>query len=670
MIQNNGLYISATERDAFESLKIGADANNTTYYVGSNFDADTVPIPLQEGQSVDVSFDTLIVIDGEEPTIILQGKKHSRGFREGLQSALTPTQMAAVNSGITVTKRIQYDNYENGKQDALSNAQLAAANSGITAAKVAQYDGYAKGKQNKLTSAQLDAVNSGITSNLRRTFNDTTSKVNAYTKATLSLRCLRDKKCRLDYLETENSIFSDMGIVTPSRSYHALISEPFTLDYDAIPIIDGSCKRNGWKYYFVVNVEIGHGTELVEMVNDDSPYLQGNYSATNSIYYFGNIWDVDYEDYEEEATEVFYEWYRYSDLKGCEARIIAVNVNSNDVSQTDANSQDVFKVTVANVNNFIEAYKLIEQNEIKECKDKYFTGKLWKGEPNNVDAREIDMYYMRRTATPTYKAKMVNGEYQCVPIADADNTYDLYVAILDYDHIGHSYISLTAPNGAFIAEQTDNFTNDGSITVLGNPVFNPTYTGNRKKLIVSPTDSCVWYEANETIADVLKREIDYRELLSAEVAALTSANSLCPWKKYDAITGDNAYPNFISLVSGNTTAWQIDDDTLVGNIEIDATKGNRIFDFRNLKDANDKPIPVNFVVNIAGFTSYETIIFFKGIDTYSISPTSPLAMSSLCFCGEEPDLDTEKEYVLSIQGNTFIFGELSRGVDAETKEEE
>lgn len=668
MIQNNGLYISATERDAFESLKIGADANNTTYYVGSNFDADTVPIPLQEGQSVDVSFDTLIVIDGEEPTIILQGKKYPRGFREGLQSALTPAQMAAVNSGVTAEKVAEHD----AKQNALSNVQLAAVNSGITATKRIQYDGYANGKQNKLTSAQLDAVNSGITSNLRRIFNDTTSKVNAYTKATLSLRCLRDKKCRLDYLESENSIFSDMGTATPSGSYHALISEPFTLDYDAIPTIDGSCKRNGWKYYFVVNVdaEIGTGdVELVEMVDDDSPYLQGSDSVTNSIYYFGNLWDVDYEDYEDEATEVFYGFYRYSDLKGCEARIIAVNVNSNDVSQTDANSQDVFKVTVANVNNFIEAYNLIEQNEIKECKDKYFTGKLWKGEPNSPDAREVDMYYAQRSAIPTYKAKKVGDNYVCVPIADADNTYDLYVAVLDYDHIGHSYISLTAPNGAFIAEQTDNFTNDGSITVLGNPVFNPTYTGNRMKLIVSPTDSCVWYEANETIADVLKREIDYRELLSAEVAALTSANSLCTWKKYDAITGDNAYPNFTSLVSGNTTAWQIDDDTLVGNIEIDATKGNRIFDFRNLKDANDEPIPVNFVVNIAGFTSYETIIFFKGIDVYSISPTSPLAMSSLCFCGEEPDLDTEKEYVLSIQGNTLIFGELNRGVDAETEEE-
>lgn len=666
MITSISMHVgsSTEEREAFDSLKVAANATNTKYYIGTDF---TTVYDLLPGETVDVSFDTYVEIDGADPLIIYQGTKQPRGFREGLQPALTPAQLAAVNSGITAEKVAEHD----AKQTALSNAQLAAANSGITAAKVAQYDGYAKGKQNTLNNSQMAAINSGMTSELRRIFNDTTSKINAYTKATLSLRCLRDKKCRLDYLETENSIFSDMGIVTPSGSYHALISEPFTLDYDAIPIIDGSCKRNGWKYYFVVNVgaEIETG-ELVEMFNDDSPYLQGVDSASYDIYYLDNLWDLDYEDYEEEPYSVICEQYRYSDLKGCEARIIAVNINSNDVSQIDANSQDVFKVTVANVNNFTEAYNLIEQNEIKECKDKYFTGKLWKGEPNNVDAREIDMYYMRRTATPTYKAKMVNGEYQCVPIADADNTYDLYVAILDYDHIGHSYISLTAPNGAFIAEQTDNFTNDGSITVLGNPVFNPTYTGNRKKLIVSPTDSCVWYEANETIADVLKREIDYRELLSAEVAALTSANSLCPWKKYDAITGDNAYPNFISLVSGNTTAWQIDDDTLVGNIEIDATKGNRIFDFRNLKDANDEPIPVDFVVNIAGFTSYETIIFFKGIDTYSISPTSPLAMSSLCFCGEEPDLDTEKEYVLSIQGNTFIFGELSRGVDAETEEEE
>lgn len=62
------------------------------------------------------------------------------------QDKLTPTQIAATNSGITAYKVTTYDGYASqiaAKQDALSAAQLAAANSGITSSKVSTYDGYA-----------------------------------------------------------------------------------------------------------------------------------------------------------------------------------------------------------------------------------------------------------------------------------------------------------------------------------------------------------------------------------------------------------------------------------------------------------------------------------------------------------------------------------------------
>lgn len=656
MITSISMHVgsSTEEREAFDSLKVAANATNTKYYIGTDF---TTVYDLLPGETVDVSFDTYVEIDGAEPLIIYQGKKYPRGFREGLQSALTPAQLAAVNSGITAAKVSQYDGYAAQMVNALDT--FLTKNDAVST------------YEPKLTGAKRNAVTSTITKDKVISYEKIKTAVNGCLQGSFSLDIDSTKILSIipneDTGEIESITLQDVTNYRISYNlgeWMCLVSKPFIFDGHNIPMaISTEGRVSGWRYYLAIN---------------DNGWMFVDFSAVND-YFDDNtfLYHAMYSDVYLQLEIIGRDGYDYMH-EGEEMRVIMIpedQRNLLDVANNpyvlDPGESSPESVTVEYTsNNIIKALEFYEKDKaIPHYGNHFFMGKVWKGEPNSPDAREVDMYYAQRSAIPTYKAKKVGDNYVCVPIADADNTYDLYVAVLDYDHIGHSYISLTAPNGAFIAEQTDNFTNDGSITVLGNPVFNPTYTGNRKKLIVSPTDSCVWYEANETIADVLKREIDYRELLSAEVAALTSANSLCTWKKYDAITGDNAYPNFTSLVSGNTTAWQIDDDTLVGNIEIDATKGNRIFDFRNLKDANDEPIPVNFVVNIAGFTSYETIIFFKGIDVYSISPTSPLAMSSLCFCGEEPDLDTEKEYVLSIQGNTLIFGELNRGVDAETEEE-
>lgn len=78
---------------------------------------------------------------------------------DGKQDKLSDTQLAAVNSGITLDKVGAYDGYAaaiDGKQDKLTPAQTNAVNSGITTAKVTKYDGYEStinGKQEKITAA-------------------------------------------------------------------------------------------------------------------------------------------------------------------------------------------------------------------------------------------------------------------------------------------------------------------------------------------------------------------------------------------------------------------------------------------------------------------------------------------------------------------------------------
>lgn len=78
---------------------------------------------------------------------------------DGKQDKLSDTQLAAVNSGITLDKVGTYDGYAaaiDGKQDKLTPAQTNAVNSGITTAKVTKYDGYEStinGKQEKITAA-------------------------------------------------------------------------------------------------------------------------------------------------------------------------------------------------------------------------------------------------------------------------------------------------------------------------------------------------------------------------------------------------------------------------------------------------------------------------------------------------------------------------------------
>ena len=147
------MYITAGQkREDFSSLKVAANEDGSRFFLGENTSViyDT-PLNIH----VDVSYNTFVVIDGENPCIIYHGQKYQRNFFSQLQ-------MNAVNSGINATKVSQYDGYETqigNKQDALSQAQQSAVDSGITSAKVTKYDGY---ESQIAGQASVDTANSII----------------------------------------------------------------------------------------------------------------------------------------------------------------------------------------------------------------------------------------------------------------------------------------------------------------------------------------------------------------------------------------------------------------------------------------------------------------------------------------------------------------------------
>ncbi len=117
------------------------------------------------------------------------------------QDKLSPTQLNAVNSGITADKVEAYDGYADtisGKQDALNSTQMNAVNSGITSTLVTKYNGYEatiSGKQDKITSSNKLAASlvSGLaTVATSGSYNDLTDKPTIPTMPTVHDAALKD----------------------------------------------------------------------------------------------------------------------------------------------------------------------------------------------------------------------------------------------------------------------------------------------------------------------------------------------------------------------------------------------------------------------------------------------------------------------------------------------
>lgn len=187
---------AATEDLGDLTARVGtAESNITSLQSGKQnklVSGENGNINGSNGVSVTVGTDGKIAVSGNQDVI--------NTALENKQDKLDATQLAAANSGITLTKVATYDGYDTtikantsaaaaaksaadaaqatadslktSKQDKLSETQLNAANSGITEAKVATYDGYGE----KITTAQ-NTANAAIAAPKA----DTTSTDGVYT---------------------------------------------------------------------------------------------------------------------------------------------------------------------------------------------------------------------------------------------------------------------------------------------------------------------------------------------------------------------------------------------------------------------------------------------------------------------------------------------------------
>lgn len=71
------MYISATQREEFASLRVSASPDDSTYYIGEDF---TEAYSLEAGQTVDVPYDCFCILDGADPCVIYRGVKHKRNL--------------------------------------------------------------------------------------------------------------------------------------------------------------------------------------------------------------------------------------------------------------------------------------------------------------------------------------------------------------------------------------------------------------------------------------------------------------------------------------------------------------------------------------------------------------------------------------------------------------
>lgn len=106
MITNITMYVSASERETFESLTVAADAENTTYFIGT--DNSTVYLGTP-----DVSFDTFIILDGENPKTIYRGIVYDRDIVSVPEPKLQIIHAPVVNDNISLTQEGQ-QSYKNG----------------------------------------------------------------------------------------------------------------------------------------------------------------------------------------------------------------------------------------------------------------------------------------------------------------------------------------------------------------------------------------------------------------------------------------------------------------------------------------------------------------------------------------------------------------------------
>lgn len=103
MITNTNMYVPAAYRDDFESLRIAATPDNSSYIVGSNDSVVYLGTP-------DVSFDTFIILDGENPKTIHRGAVYDRDIVNGPKVYQIVDAVIPTVGKLDVYTQEEYDN--------------------------------------------------------------------------------------------------------------------------------------------------------------------------------------------------------------------------------------------------------------------------------------------------------------------------------------------------------------------------------------------------------------------------------------------------------------------------------------------------------------------------------------------------------------------------------
>jgi len=402
---------------------------------------------------------------------------------------------------------------------------------------------------------------------------------------------------------------------------------------------------------------------------DDMIYIVAK--RTSEGWSLHDTWYFDYEFTPDVGSAAIYEDLRshlswlYGSPDG-EARIVAFNKNMLGAGFTyDENFSVSIFDRYANTNivsKFLAQFNdAPNTGDLGNLGDVCIGGDIYVGDTkvntDNNNIRKVGMLYEQRTAVATWKAKPLVGTNvaicEKIEKEQADSSYDKYVSVIPIGAnetpilvaLGNSYLGYLDVEGDVVT--LEDWASAFSKVCYGSDKYH-TYT----IVILSDTEQADYLYAVKTQNQVIEE--------------LTSKVNPCPWLEYNTLTEN--LPNTLPTAGvNNENEWEDDGEgTITGHIDVDATKGNRIFDLRKLDSESIAEVDIDF----RGVTNYETIIYYRGFDTISLVYNSPLTAEDFCFLNEEPELDDEKEYVLSIQGNTIAYGTLTRGVTSVVEVEE
>lgn len=442
-----------------------------------------------------------------------------------------------------------------GKEDTLNGNQRAAINSGITLAKRTQYDAYASNKQDKLNNAQMESVNSGITRTQNKYYLDNVGKIGSSVNRYMPLHILR----REGFNITGNTITRG---TSGQISVNALSSQIFTINREVDLTIYSASLYNSstYAYYLAIfcngewmlgkEISINvHATVTVDPITydpddeaaDDDLVIGDSSSSSSST---TTLLGINVSD-----------GWLASNVLGCKAAIIIARKDG--VAMTEAEKNTLSDKTIK-----LDVTAESVQSAIAFCE------------------QDANRYTKQVTPTTTilgtYRAKVTNGTYYTVSSNVGDPTYNLYAIEVGYDY--HNKPDIRAVEGTLLARRG---TGDTLTLIPSNEIYG---SGLTSFFIIGETSDLSYIEVSpKTIAQAIADgETDH-----ATNATAIAANAAAI-QQQAAIVNSYAWQTFATAADlqpflaqdGNPYASQ--GITTRYEIPLDATSGNRFFDLRGM----------------------------------------------------------------------------------------